>query len=211
MWRYCRLVHRRCGSNNRSNNRRSMEQTPTLDSPGFCWRPTDQVTPTPVNLANPCLWDPKIVSLGALQVPCKACMCVQGDMRYLRLLYPACGLVLRTFVQWWMWGRPLWLQSERNGDSYKRDKRVVTGLPFLAIYDELRMQPSEYVVYRAIIPFHKAGATRACVMWALIFFLYIPCRCNLEIGCFYDTRVLIENEGYLATLKACLKVEWPIT
>lgn len=36
------------------------------------------------------------------------------------------------------------------------------------------MQPCEYVVYRAIIPCHKAGATRACVMWARFYsyFLY---------------------------------------
>ena len=175
MWRYCRLVHRRCGSNNRSNNRRSMEQTPTLDSPGFCWRPTDQVTPTPVNLANPCLWEPKIVSLGALQVPCKACMCVQGDMRYLRLLYPACGLVLRTFVQWWMWGRPLWLQSERNGDSYKRDKRVHgwwQGCPFW-----LFMMNSECshlsMLYTGPI-FRSTKQVRPAPVWCeLLYFFYI--------------------------------------
>ena len=172
MWRYCRLVHRRCGSNNRSNNRRSMEQTPTLDSPGFCWRPTDQVTPTPVNLANPCLWDPKIVSLGALQVPCKACMCVQGDMRYLRLLYPACGLVLRTFVQWWMWGRPLWLQSERNGDSYKRDKSGDR----VALFGYLWWTPNAAIWVCCIQGHYSVPQSRCdprlCDVSSYIFFIY---------------------------------------
>ncbi|CAP99721.1 hypothetical protein PCH_Pc22g24330 [Penicillium rubens Wisconsin 54-1255] len=100
------------------------------------------------------------------------------------------------------WNKPrLWIPLAsaeglltRNGDSYKRDKRVVTGLPFLAIYDELRMQPSEYVVYRAIIPFHKAGGMANHIAAELEKFCPVE-ACEIEWSTKYRKGLEIGNKG----------------
>lgn len=191
-WRYCGLARRRCGSNNRSNNRGSMEQT--LNS-GFPWLLLKAYwpghpPPIPVNLENLCLWDPKIVSLGALRVPCKACMCVQRDMRYLGLLYRACGLALRNLCNNECEVGPCGCNQKGMGMAIREIREWWQGCPFgLFMYSECSHASMLYTEPL----FRSTKQVRPAPVWCeLLYFFYIPlCRCNLEIGCFYDARVVI--------------------